>query len=78
LKETRCEVCGERVDILSEYQDKIQEQVYQPREWLEKQLNMSEEEKEERTRYFEELLRRHAEQKLQGNGEVDEDDMVTT
>jgi hypothetical protein len=56
FKETLCEVCGKPVAILSEYAEKIKGKQRSPRAELERQLNMTEEEKAERQRFFEELF----------------------
>jgi hypothetical protein len=45
---------------LAEYGQKISEMAYRPREYLEHQLNMSEEEKEARAIFFEEFFRSHS------------------
>jgi hypothetical protein len=54
--ETRCEVCGEPVNLLADYAAKWKDKVYQPREFVEWQLNLTQEEKDERQSFFEELF----------------------
>ena len=63
LNEIRCEVCGEVVTAIIEYADALSGKSYAPREYLEHQLNMSEDEKELRRRAFTEVLRKHNEKK---------------
>jgi hypothetical protein len=58
-KETLCPVCHEPSDPLAEYRDVWQDKVYSPREYIEHQLHMSEEEKELRRRMFTEMLAQH-------------------
>lgn len=57
--EVLCPVCHEPSDPLQEYRDVIAERIYSPREYIEHQLTMTEEEKEMRRRYFTELLEQH-------------------
>lgn len=54
-----CEVCHEPVDLLSEYRDTLADKIYSPREHIEHQLNMTEEEKDVRRRFFTKLLDDH-------------------
>jgi len=63
LRSNLCEVCGEEVNILSDYADLLNEKAYSPREYVEHQLNMTEEEKETRRVFFEELFAKYDEQK---------------
>jgi hypothetical protein len=69
LKETRCEVCGEPVDILADYITKYKDKIYSPREYMEYLANLTEEEKEERQRFFAELFRT----RIPDNRVVDDD-----
>ena len=64
--ETRCEVCGEPIDLLSDYQDELSKRAYSPREYVEHQLTMSEEEKEQRRIFFTELFEK-TERERDGN-----------
>jgi hypothetical protein len=64
LKEVRCEVCGELVDLLRDYADVLSDKVYSPREYIEHQLNMTEDEKQARTVFFEEMFAKHNEELL--------------
>lgn len=66
LDETLCEVCHKPVDVLHEYQAQLGKVAYQPREWFEKQLNMTDEEKALRKEMIEEILRRHTEMRAKG------------
>lgn len=63
LNETRCEVCGETVDVLVDYADALSGKAYAPREYMEHQLNMSEDEQRMRRVFFEEFFRQKNEQK---------------
>lgn len=56
FRQTLCEVCGEPVNPLSAYADKLKGKILSPREYVEYQLNMSEEEKKERQEFFEALF----------------------
>ena len=47
------------MNILAEYGSKIAEQAYAPREYLERQLNMTDEEKQDRAVFFEEFFKTH-------------------
>ena len=67
LNETRCEVCGEPVDILADYADLLTGKAYSPREYIEHQLNMSDEEKAARAIFFEEQFTRHNEEAQKGD-----------
>lgn len=55
-KEDRCEVCGEVVNLLADYSDALSGKAFTPREYVEHQLHMSDEEKEQRTVFFTELF----------------------
>jgi hypothetical protein len=59
LKEVRCEVCNEPVDLLRDYADELSGKSYTPREWVEHQLKMTPEEQEARQRFFNELFAQH-------------------
>lgn len=63
LNEIRCEVCGETVDVLADYADQLSGKAYAPREYMERQLNMPEEEQRARRRFFEEFFRQKNEEK---------------
>ena len=63
LNVIRCEVCGEPVDVLVDYADALSGKAYAPREYMEHQLNMSEEEQAQRRVFFEEMFRQHNEKK---------------
>ena len=52
-------MCGEVVNVLDEYGKVLSDLAYKPREYLEKQLHMSEEEKAARAIFFEEFFRTH-------------------
>jgi len=52
-------VCGEVVNVLQEYGKQISDLAYKPREYLEQQLNMSDEEKAARAVFFEEFFKAH-------------------
>lgn len=52
-------MCGEVVNILAEYGKQITDLAYKPREYLEKQLNMTPEEKKARAIFFEEFFKTH-------------------
>lgn len=58
-KEIRCEVCGEAVDLLSDYASVLSGKALRPREYIEEQLHMTEEEKSARTVFFTELFAKH-------------------
>lgn len=63
-----CEVCHQPVDLLADYADALAGEMYSPREYIEHQLHMSEDEKELRLRFFTEMLERHnAEKGANGN-----------
>lgn len=66
-KETLCEVCGKPVDLLSDYADLLSDTAFTPREYIEHQLNMTEEEKEVRKRFFEEMWAEHNKAKRNGS-----------
>jgi hypothetical protein len=59
FRKNKCEVCGKEVNPLDDYRDLITDKIYSPREYVEYQLNMSEEEKQERQRFFTDLFAQH-------------------
>jgi hypothetical protein len=69
-KEIRCEVCGEPVDLLRDYASELAGKVYSPREYIEHQLHMSDEEKAARTVFFTELFAKHEREKEQRGYEL--------
>jgi hypothetical protein len=56
LQETLCEVCGKPVNLLADYADALTGRSHTPREYIEHQLKMSDEEKAARQVFFEELF----------------------
>lgn len=52
-------MCGEVVNVLAEYGQQISNLAYKPREYLEEQLAMTEEEKKARGIFFEEFFKTH-------------------
>lgn len=67
LKETRCEVCGEEVNLLEDYRDWISDKVYSPREYVEHQLTMTEEEQERREMFIAKLFEEDEERRARGD-----------
>lgn len=61
-KETLCEVCGKPVDLLHDYAALLSDKIERPRDYIEAQLHMTEEEKAARTVFFTELFEKNAPQ----------------
>lgn len=60
LDETHCEVCHEPVSLIEQdprYRDKLQGKIYNPSLELEKQLDLSPEEKEAKTEFITDLFK---------------------
>lgn len=52
-------MCGKPVNLLADYADVISGKTLTPREYVEKQLNMTPEEKKNRVTFFTELFEDH-------------------